>query len=103
MSRYGHLACSECRTHLWLGKAVWTEDDKVSSFHRALGDCPSNAEQAALTRSLWKFLADHAGHPLRVLVEGEAGYEAIDDAWVEIGGDATNDVPFDRYLAGWKG
>ena len=47
---------------------------------------PPNSHRLELNRVLWKMLADHAGHSLRVVVEGDPNYPLLGD-FVEIGGD----------------
>ncbi len=44
----------------------------------------------------------HAGHPIRVAVEGAPDFDVIGD-YTEIGGDEFMDISFDDYLRGWKG
>jgi hypothetical protein len=83
-----------------LGKAVRGEDGTIRYFHRG-GSLP-NSRQLEPTRALWKFLADHAEHPLRVLMPGVPEYERLDD-FVEIGGDRIVDIPFEEYLRDWPG
>jgi hypothetical protein len=100
MSVYGYLACEQCRIYMWLGKALRREDDSVLKFHVGDEHEPPNSEKTIRTKALWKMLADHTGHPLRVLLEHEldALLDTKDDAR-EIGGE----IPFDEYLSGWKG
>jgi len=99
MSTTGWLACTACSTCLFLGKAIGGADDRVAYFQD--GYVP-NSEQRDRTRALWKFLADHATHPLLVLLPGVPGYNHLDDL-TEIGGDRVGDIPFDDYLSGWPG
>ncbi|HWU87080.1 MAG TPA: hypothetical protein VN253_07385 [Kofleriaceae bacterium] len=90
---------------MFLGKTLFrTEvpsDDRIDHFWR--GDStPTNALDPVLSRALWKILADHGRHGLRVVVEGTKVYEAATD-YTEIGGDEVTDIPFERYLDGWSG
>jgi hypothetical protein len=102
MSRYAYFACRQCAVKLWLGKAVTDQDERVVYFH--IGDVggPRNSEQPEVDRSLWKLLADHAGHSLCVIVEGDPEYGALGD-YATIGGDGVDDIPFNRFLEGWPG
>ena len=40
VSEYGYLLCVDDRTHIWLGKAVKTDDDRIGYF--AMGDKEPN-------------------------------------------------------------
>jgi hypothetical protein len=105
MSRYAHFACLECRVTLFLGKVVSRSDDTINFFRRTNLDTP-NSQRSELNRALWKMLADHAGHPLRVLLEWTPEYDAFmdDEAVVWIGGDEPgHDIPFEEYLKDWNG
>ena len=104
MSRYAKLVCRQCQVQLWLGKAIFrTDSDQPTCFQ--IGD-PNvhrlNSENPVLNKVLWKMLADHARHPLQVLVEGDPDHDAT-DGFVEIGGDEFKDIPFEQYLQGWSG
>ncbi len=85
MSLDGWLACIECRMCLALGKPIRPDGDEIRYFQVGY---VANSAQPDLTRALWKFLADHAGHPLRVLVTGQPGYDDLEH-FIEIGGDAA--------------
>ena len=101
MSRYGYLRCHDCQVAVWLGKAIFV-DGRPSSFHIGQPDDPPNSQNQTLTRVVWKFLADHAGHDIAVLVEGQPGYARLAD-YQEIGGDTDRDISFDDYLRGFTG
>src|SRR5690242_19322127 len=104
MSRYASLACMDCHVELWLGKAIFKDNKHIDRFHRGTEKDPPNSQQAALTRALWKMLADHAGHTLRVVIEGTPEYEQLGDlGFIQIGGDEYKDISFDQYLKGWNG
>jgi|JI61114C2RNA_FD_contig_81_483399_length_2546_multi_2_in_0_out_0_2 hypothetical protein len=102
MSKYGTLVCKECKVSLWLGKSVRASEDsdKISYFIR--GSEPSNSRNETLNRALWKMLAEHARHPLRVVIEGDDDYEESAE-YAEIGGDLPNSIPFKEFLKDWKG
>src|SRR5690242_15886081 len=99
MSIYGWFACQQCRTCLGLGKWIRDADERTIYFQS--GYTPNSA-QPDRTRALWKFLADHATHPLVVLLPGVPGYDDLDE-YCLIGGDRIQDVPFDEYLKEWPG
>ena len=99
MSVSGWLACPHCATCLALGTAYRLGNQRVGYFQD--GYAPNSA-QPELTRALWKFVADHASHPLRVLLPGTPGYDDLDH-FREIGGDEHDDIPFAEYLKDWPG
>jgi hypothetical protein len=104
MSRYADLVCIDCKVSLWLGKAIFREDNSINYFKIGDQEDPPNSQRLELNRAIWKMLADHAGHNLRVIVEGEPDEDILeDDAFVEIGGDTINDISFDEYLKDWPG
>jgi hypothetical protein len=102
VSRYAYLACEPCRVKLWLGKAVFGDDERLRYFHIGSDESEPNSHRLELNRALWKLLADHAGHPLRVVVEGDAAYAELGE-YTTVGGDTLDDVPFDDYLRDWPG
>lgn len=102
MSTYAWFACTTCKVHLWLGKAVYNEDKSIHYFHIGAAESPRNSEQPTLNRVLWKMLADHAGHPLRVITPQDAEYQEL-DAYREIGGDQYGDIEVEDYLRDWRG
>ncbi len=99
MSRYAWLACTDCKTMVWLGKAVINQQH-IEYIHP--GGTASEAEKHTLNRVIWKMFADHAGHTLRVITDQDAEYNFFGE-YSEIGGDEYGDVDFDTYLAGWPG
>lgn len=112
MSHYAVLVCPSCRVSLFLGKAVYAAAPAapprpgapapISHFHLGSDGAPPNSAQPELTRALWRMLAQHAGHPLAVLVEGDPRYEQAAE-YAEIGGDTLRDLPMDRFLDGFPG
>jgi hypothetical protein len=100
MARSAHLACLDCKVTFWLGKAVFHPNNTVNYFF-GIGDEVHNWQNQEANRVLWKMLADHAGHSLRVLVEWAPEFNVFmdDGAVVEIGGDEPgHDIPFEEYL-----
>ena len=107
VSEYGYLLCVDCRVHIWLGKAIKNDDDQIVYF--AVGAKEPNWRQSGLTRSVWKFLADHVGHHLESVREFSERYNQMveDDPpegpYVEIGDSSLTGPTFDEYLSGWPG
>ena len=104
MSLYGYLVCVDCGERLWLGKAIQPRGDTIDHFQVGDAGAPRNSEQRELTRALWKMVAVHAGHGLRVVVEGQDGYrELLEESRTEIGGDGREDMSFEEYLRDFRG
>ncbi|HYU14560.1 MAG TPA: hypothetical protein VEL05_00745 [Candidatus Acidoferrum sp.] len=101
MSRYGYIACHDCKIDIWLGKALFANGRPVA-FHVGQETDPPNSRNELLTRALWKFLAEHAGHHVSILVEGTPGFEALAD-YGEIGGDVEGDVSLADYVRDFSG
>lgn len=101
---YGYFTCLDCKVYLFLGKSV-IRDDKPSYFHIGSALEPRNAARPELNRVLWKMLADHAEHNLRVAIQGDETFERIreDETFVRIGGDTDIDISFEEYLKDWPG
>jgi hypothetical protein len=81
-------------------------DDSVWYFH--VGNEPTpNSQRDTLTRTLWRFIADHTGHEMLTIVPGDD--PAVDrkvgdlDDYVDIGGDRIGDITTEEYLDGWPG
>ncbi|TCO52476.1 hypothetical protein [Actinocrispum wychmicini] len=102
MSDDAYLVCPPCQVLLPLGKPLVGDDGSVVRFHRGAEDAPPNSGQPDLTRALWKFLAEHAGHPMRVKFSYEPDFDVI-AGFRRVGGDTVDDVPFDEYLRDWPG
>jgi hypothetical protein len=102
ISTYAYLICEESEEQMWLGKAIRTPDGHVRYFHIGGPEEPLNSDRPDLTRALWKFLADHAGHRIRVAFDTD---DDVDEfaAFTKIGGDKIDDIPFEQYLEGWPG
>lgn len=104
MSLYADLVCVECQVALWLGKTIFDDAGSPRYFKIGNEEDPPNSSRAELNRAVWKMLAEHAGHGLRVIVEGGPDENLLDhDALVEIGGDTVRDLSFEEYLRGWPG
>lgn len=102
MSESAYLTCPPCQVILPLGKPVQGPDGHLDRFNLAGQGYPANSANPPLTKALWKFLAAHAGHPLRVKFSYEPDFETI-AAFQEIGGDQIGDVPFEEYVRDWTG
>ncbi len=100
MSVYGYLCCTDCKLSLWLGKAINWRDVDVGSKSFARGDAPEglNWKWEILNQALWKMLAEHTGHSIRVVLEHDFEKLVDKDAFQEIGGDKADDVTFEDYL-----
>ncbi len=101
MSRYAWLACSEQRLMIWLGKIITDAEGRVHHFR--IGDHPEppNSANERLNRTLWKFLADTAGHDLCVITDTHPEYQKLGE-YREIGGHEISDIPLDDYLGTWS-
>jgi hypothetical protein len=105
MARSALFACMDCKVKFWLGKSVFHPNDTVDYFI-GVGDEAHNWQDQASNRVLWKMLADHTGHTLRVLVEWTPEFNAFaeDDDVVWIGGDEPGrDISIEEYLKDWDG
>jgi hypothetical protein len=102
MSATGFLLCPSCKVCIALGKPVQREDNSVKYFHIGFGP-PRNSARTLLNESVWKFLADHYGHQLRVLSDYDDEQNEIYE-YTEIGADeADGHIPFEKYLHDWEG
>jgi hypothetical protein len=102
MSRYANLACMDCKVSFFLGKAIFRDDGSVNYFHIGGREEPPNWQRQELNQVLWKMLADHAGHNLRVLLSGDPDFDRLAD-FVDIGGTAIRDISEEDYLKNWDG
>jgi hypothetical protein len=75
----------------------------VNYFHIGGPEDPRNAQRPELNRTLWKMLADHAGHNLRVVLGDSEDYERMLEEFVEVGDDGLNGISFEKYLKDWPG
>jgi hypothetical protein len=101
MSRYGYLTCHTCEISLWVGKALFS-NGRVVAFHIGPDEAPSNSKNERLNRALWKFLAEHTGHHIATLVEGDLDFDRIGE-YREIGGDMDGDLTLDEYVRDFSG
>ena len=107
MSRYAYLICPECRRILCLGKAIWAipNHQRASPTHFHIGDSnqPPNWHRRELNQTVWKFLADHAGREIRVIMSKDLDELEDLEKYAEIGGDTLSDLSVAEYLAEWPG
>jgi hypothetical protein len=97
VSRYAKLVCEECRVQLWLGKAVFAEGGEVRTFHAGAESKPPMWQREPYNQVVWKLFALHARHTLRVVIEGDAAYDAAAE-FAEIGGEGASGISFERFL-----
>ena len=108
MSRTGFFVCFDCKVRFFLGQAVMRKEDSGKPkampllYDKGLKTARRNSEDRDMTRTLWKMLADHSRHDLRVVVEWDEDYDAA-IAYPEIGGETFDDIPFKEYLKDWDG
>lgn len=99
MSRYAHLVCMDCKISYFIGKAIYREDEHLNYFHIGPASEPPNWQRTELNRVIWKMLADHAGHRLKVLLSGDPELEQFE--FINIDGTAINDISVEDYLKDW--
>jgi hypothetical protein len=99
MSIYAYLTCSDCQQIIWLGKTVF-HNQKPSYFHIGNESPVTGLPPDVRNQAVWKFLAEHSGHALCVVNEGDERFETICE-FVEIGGDELGSIPFADYLKDW--
>lgn len=101
MSQNGYLVCTRCEVYLALGQYVRESDRPY--FHSGVPGGPPNSAQRELTSAVWRFLAEHASHDIRVMLSGDPEFESLGDI-AEIGGDRPlKDITFEDYLRDWQG
>ena len=110
MSIYGFFSCVDCQVIVWLGKAVYkvekgkrTDHNKVYYYGISDPEFPQNSQNPILNRTIWKMLADHHEHRLRVTLDFDAEFDTEDAEFSTIGGDTARDIPFEEYLKDWSG
>jgi hypothetical protein len=103
MSRYTDFACIDCKVHLWLGTTIFRKDGSVAYFHIGGPKNQLNSLRPELNGTIWKMLADHAGHHLRVVIEGNPDARLLDDDdFIRIGRHGA-EISFEEYLEDWEG
>src|SRR5215471_11155622 len=106
MSVYGWFCCIDCGTCLWLGKSISVETNngwRLDQFHRGSTEEPPNWAREKLNRVIWRMLADHQGHCLRVLLDDEFEKLAETVEIREIGGESIGDTDINDYIGGGRG
>lgn len=102
MSRYAHLACMDCKVSRFLGKVIARENNQVDYFHIGSTSEPLNWERPELNQVLWKMLADHVGHQLRVITSWDTEFDLLAN-FMMIGGPDVSDISVEDYLKDWDG
>jgi hypothetical protein len=98
MSESAWLVCDTHKVSLGLGKPVRNPDHSVNYFYAG----SQNSANSDLTKSLWKFLANHADHQFRIVSSYDDDFEAI-AGYRLIGSDSIEDIDFPEYLRGFPG
>jgi hypothetical protein len=102
MSSYAHLACLDCKISRLLGKVVARAGSQVDYFHLGAATEPLNWQRSQLNQVVWKMLADHSGHQLRVITSWDPAFELLAD-FTMIGGPDADDISVEDYLQDWGG
>jgi len=111
MSIYGCFSCVDSKVIIWLGKAVYKMENRDRSLkerdinYYKIGDKedPPNTQQPEINSALWKMLAEHHLHHLRVVLDYDREFDYELGESSEIGGDTMYDIPFEDYLKDWPG
>ena len=95
MSIYAHFACHDYKQRFWLGKVIHQNYQPIY-FH--IGNDPVlHWQRDELNQIVCKFLADHTGHRLQVIME----YDMTDEFYdYQVIGD---DISVQEYLKDWRG
>lgn len=102
-NHYADFVCIDCKVHLWLGKTIFRKDGSIAYFKIGGPEDLPNSQRPELNRSVWKMLADHAGHQLRVVVEDSPDAGLLDDGnFIRIGGPGAA-ISFEKYVESWEG
>jgi hypothetical protein len=103
MSDSASLVCFDCNLALYLGR-FWNKTDVRVITTR---DGVSAAQSSNLSRALWKMLAEHVYHDVRLLGESSSDWDELDLGPLRtIGGDRTVggwDPTVEQYLGDWPG
>lgn len=102
MSRYAHLACMDCKVSRMLGKVIARDESRVDYFHLGAASEPLNWERPELNQVVWKMLADHTSHQLRVITSWDPEFDLLAD-FTMIGGPDDDDISVENYLKDWDG
>jgi len=102
MSDSADLVCFDCGLRLPLGH-FWNVTEPGERYLFDADGRPSS-DSAGLGRALWRMLAEHVYHELRVVGEQSDQLERIDPFTLRtIGGDLKQDPSLAEYLADWHG
>jgi len=95
MSIYARFVYHDCKQMFWLGKVI--HDNYQPIFFHIGSDLAPHWQREELNQIVWKFLADHTGHRLQVLMEHDMTDEFYN--YQEIG----DDISVQEYLKDWRG
>jgi hypothetical protein len=100
MADSADLVCLDCHVDLPLGW-FWNTAEPRYLFE----DGVPSSHSTELTRALWKMLAEHVYHDLRVLGEQSTEWEDLDlDRLRTIGGELQGlDPTLEEFLGDWPG
>ena len=94
------IACKQCKLFLSLGEVMQQADD--SSVYVKSPGIVAPYEKKAVHMALWKLLAEHMQHDIRVIDESSSDYKDTDTYW-DIGNTQRKGITLIRYLEGWGG
>lgn len=97
---YVYWVCEDCKTYLFLGENRLPGGYKEPYLHADADDTLRNFDHPQLNPGLWKTLAIHTGHHMRVIDEYHADTDTV-AGYAKIG--AERDVSWKNYLKGWYG
>lgn len=103
MGQYGYLVCPQCKQLIFLGKIIKDENKQPLYFHIGDEENILHSHNLMMNRVIWKFLAQHAGHSIKVFREYEDPEDYMGDDYIEVGGDRIIDISFEEYLKDWPG
>ena len=96
MSQYAYLICEQCKSAIFLGQAVMARDNaSVFYFHRGPAGAVKNANNEILNKAIWKMLAEHVNHSIRVVLE----YSIDPETWKEM--TRLDEPSLEAYIGDW--
>lgn len=98
MSDSAAMLCRDCRFVLELGN-FWNAQEPREIFTKAGAACGDRDVDGAL----WRFLADHVYHRVRLLGERSQDWSVIDVDYTRIGTEYPATVTPAEYAEGWRG
>jgi|GEM_PF-2490967 len=98
MSVNGSLVCLDCKVVFDLGKAIFREGEPDKVHFYIGGWAPLDEKRTILDRVLWKMMADHTRHNLRVVMEDELESLLSQGGYLSIGDNFTPSIFYREYL-----